>query len=684
MTGPRIRFGAFELDRAAGELRKHGVKVPLSGQPLEVLALLADRASEVVTREDLKEALWPEETFVDFDNGVNSAIRRIRRALDDSATTPKFIETLPKRGYRFIGGVDERGPQRPAFVADRRLAWILGGIALVALLGWWVTRNDDRPEPASDQALSIVPLTTLPGIEKQPTLSPDGSQVAFSWNGEDRRQFSIYVKSASGNEAPRRLTEGPFDDVMPAWSPDGQKIAFWRSNGARSGVYLVSPTGGAAQAVLADRPPLVRWSSQLSWSPDGEWVAFSDTLDSAMSISAVSHLTGAVRVLVERTKSVLLRYPAFSPDGKALAFFGGEIKTLSLASGRMRSWGGSTGLDQGGVAWSRDSGSVYFGGGPPGSLSLMRLNLETGLTERIPGPGSAAEPTTARHVDTLAYSALASRNFDVLRVERPRASGESSRAATVLASTRMETAAQISPKSDRIVFGSVRTGQPRLWIVDSGGSHANAVVIPGTGSAPRWSPDGRQIAYDLRGVHLVDVDRQAPRLLTDPAHRSSQPCWSDDGSTVYFSSWRSGEREIWRKPASGAAAAQQVTHSGGGRCWVSGGYVYFGRGADILRVPEQASSSEELVLEGTQFLNSGFWQVRDDWLYFIDFDQGWRSGRWALKKMKLSTREIVEMQELPQQPAHRNGLSVAADESWFVYTVDNSAEQDLMMIEGLE
>ena len=79
VTDPKIRLGAFELNRSTGELRKHGVKVPLSGQPLEVLALLAARAGQVVTRNELKEALWPQETFVDFDNGVNTAIRLVKR-----------------------------------------------------------------------------------------------------------------------------------------------------------------------------------------------------------------------------------------------------------------------------------------------------------------------------------------------------------------------------------------------------------------------------------------------------------------------------------------------------------------------------------------------------------------------------------------------------------------------------
>jgi len=107
----QVRFGVFELDPTSGELRKSGIRVPLSGQPLEVLTLLVRRSGDVVAREELKEALWQDETFVDFDNGINSAIRRIRRALDDSPSSPRFLETLPKRGYRFIAPVRGSRPE---------------------------------------------------------------------------------------------------------------------------------------------------------------------------------------------------------------------------------------------------------------------------------------------------------------------------------------------------------------------------------------------------------------------------------------------------------------------------------------------------------------------------------------------------------------------------------------------
>lgn len=114
-TGPEqqiLRFGVFEVDLEAGQLRKRGLRVRLPGQPFQVLALMLDKPGRVVTREELRERLWPDGTFVDFDKGVNTAIQKIREALGDSASNPRFVETLPGRGYRFLAPVEGDGPGR--------------------------------------------------------------------------------------------------------------------------------------------------------------------------------------------------------------------------------------------------------------------------------------------------------------------------------------------------------------------------------------------------------------------------------------------------------------------------------------------------------------------------------------------------------------------------------------------
>jgi len=109
-----VRFGAFEVDLKAGELRKDGLKIKLQEQPFQVLAMLLRRPGDVVTREELQRAVWPADTFVDFDRGLNKAINKVREALGDSADNPRFVETLPRRGYRFIAPVDVRAGLVPA------------------------------------------------------------------------------------------------------------------------------------------------------------------------------------------------------------------------------------------------------------------------------------------------------------------------------------------------------------------------------------------------------------------------------------------------------------------------------------------------------------------------------------------------------------------------------------------
>src|SRR3989454_1715345 len=139
-----LQFGAFEVDLRAGELRKSGARIKLQEQPFQILVMLLERPGDVLTREELRQKLWPADTFVDFDNGLNTAIKKLRDTLGDSADSPRFIETLPKRGYRFIYPVN--GARAPAEVQARRMTWwrarwVVGSLGIVAVLGILLTAN---------------------------------------------------------------------------------------------------------------------------------------------------------------------------------------------------------------------------------------------------------------------------------------------------------------------------------------------------------------------------------------------------------------------------------------------------------------------------------------------------------------------------------------------------------------
>ena len=178
ISTPRlIRFGVYEADLQAGELRKKGVKLRLEGQPLRILALLLERPGQLVTREELKQKLWPTDTFVDFEHSINAAVLRLRQALDDSAGTPRFIETLPRHGYRFISAVEDGAAEarRPTawWRRHRAASLLLAGVSavLVGLLAANVAGLRDRllgrPVAGEITSIAVLPLENLSGDPEQ-------------------------------------------------------------------------------------------------------------------------------------------------------------------------------------------------------------------------------------------------------------------------------------------------------------------------------------------------------------------------------------------------------------------------------------------------------------------------------------------------------------------------------------
>ena len=249
-----FRFGAFELDVRAGELRKAGVRVGIQEQSLQVLTLLLERSGDLVTREELRQRLWPNGTFVDYEHGLNAVINRLREALGDAADSPRFIQTVPRRGYRFITHVAQgvRGQEvlkqrdgEPRYAPEsedtvdrldgtrryRLVVW--SAIVLTVAISLALVLYQYRSRPVPSGPMRSIPLTTLPGHERHPSFSPDGDRIAFIWAGEKGDNEDIYVKVV-GTERPFRLTTSPSAEQYPAWSPDGRHIAFYRTSAAGS------------------------------------------------------------------------------------------------------------------------------------------------------------------------------------------------------------------------------------------------------------------------------------------------------------------------------------------------------------------------------------------------------------------------------------------------------------------
>ena len=260
-SSPRvIRFGVFEVDLANAELRKSGLRLRVQEQPFQVLAALLEQPGEVITREELTRRLWEDGTHVDFDHGLNAAVTRLRQVLSDSAETPRYIETVARRGYRFIAPVGaaaeavSTSQAEPLLTPSKRQVWVWPVLAVLligsALMSRWVfsTRDVAGKPFQANPSFSANPVTSEPGYELCPSFSPDGTRIAYEWD-EGHGDSHIFIKLVGAGD-PIRLTSGAAHEFGPAWSPDGTQIAFVRrlSEGTL-GVFLAPALKGVGTAV---------------------------------------------------------------------------------------------------------------------------------------------------------------------------------------------------------------------------------------------------------------------------------------------------------------------------------------------------------------------------------------------------------------------------------------------------
>ena len=496
----------------------------------------------------------------------------------------------------------------------RRGRWVAAGLvgALAVATGGlllWRSRQPERPAPY------LVPLTSTPGSEWYPTFSPDGDQIAFTWNGGRGDNTDIYVKMVGSAEA-RRLTTDPAIDDFPAWSPDGRQIAFVRipSGSVTGAIHLVSPLGGSDrklsdQTVARGRP---------SWSPDGRWLVTgayyyaNDAGSDIRGIRLVDSSSGAVRSITSPTGSTFHSFPAFSPDGRHLAYLSCvgrmscrvDVVELGLdfvPSGTARSLTPRN-MQPRGLAWTRDGRSVVYTGGPAPRLWRASISGDA-PPERIEVAGfNAFHPAIAASRDRLAFVRVGSQ-ADVYRFEAGRPP------AAVATSSFSDFSPHLSPDGQRLAFESERTGEGReIWLAAADGANPTQLTHgPGLiQGSPRWSPDGRRIAFDSFGedgqwdVWTIDAGGgTAQRLTSDPAD-DNLPCWSRDGQFVYFSSSRSGAETVWRVPATGGPE-EQVTRTGGARCEeaADGRTLYFRRAtrgsSPLLAMPLPAGPERPVI-----------------------------------------------------------------------------------------
>ena len=584
-----------------------------------------------------------------------------------------------------------------------RRCW--GWLSRLAALALW--RRAPIEPPGAPPGLIAVPLTTYPGSEIYPTLSPDGSQVAFAWEGSGDN-VDIYLQLVGPGDL-HRLTTDPAVDFSPAWSPDGRQIAFLRSlrpgDSDRWAIYLIPALGGAERRLAEiDLTQFRTAAGSLAWTPDGRWLAAAGRFgpDDPSEIWLFSPETGERRRLTAADDTQIGDFGlSFSPDGRLLALLRfatrsvGDVHLLPLGAGYTA--GGPLirltheDLKVGGLCWnSRGNRIFYSSGGALGYRTLRMLAIDPAHPERrvdpVPLPAGEHATMLASAPDRLVY-AREQRDTNIWRLQMS-ASAVNRGPTLLIASTFDDHNPDFSADGTRITFTSTRSGTEEIWVANADGSGATQMTSIGgpNTSNSRWSHDGRTILFNSRrsgssDMYRLDVATRSLQRLTDDPSDELEPRWSRDGNWIYFVSTRSGRPEVWKIPSDGGPAVQ-VTRQGGAAAFEStdGRWLYYAkdmaRPTSIWRVPVDGGE-ETKVLDGLS-LSFNF-AVTEKGIYLLAVRGVPLVAQ--IEFFDLSTRETTVLYTLDRPVWF--GFALAPDERSILFSKIDSHGSDLMLVENV-
>ena len=624
-----VRFGPFELDFRRRELRKEGRKIRLQEQPFQILKILLESPGEVISREEIRERLWPDEAVVEFDHSINAAIRRLRDALRDSADNPRYIRTIARQGYCFVGKAETEPATHAepvvvvaeAVVADNELKNPRGEetppgpgrplnlrmvvpalLVMIALIVWASAsyfRRGPHPQIAPLQRLMRLDVdlgndgSLDPNRGPSAILSPDGTRLVYVSRS---KLFTRRLDEAQTTELPG--TQGA---QAPFFSADGQWVGFFG--------------GGSLNKVSIEKRQVIplcdgSLANGGSWGEDGNIIAGFN-----FRLARIPSAGGAPLPVTELTPGEIVhRWPQILPGGKAVLFSayrslagvdGATIEVVSLRDGRRKTLvrGGSYGR--------------YL---PSGHL----VYINQGMLFAAPFDADRLEVrgTPAPVLEEVAYdTALGSAQIDF-------------------------------SQTGTLVYrsGKAGVGLVTVRLVDSAGNTRPLLPVPGNYLSPALSPDGNRLALILSGdLWVYELGRGRMTRLTFGGGYSN-PLWTVDGRYILFRALSQQARGIWWIRTDGTSQPQQMMRSDNPQLpWsfsADGKRLAFNEqspatGDDIWTVPVETGSSGLRAGKPELFLQTPFHERGPTFS---------PDGRWIVYQSNESGRYEVYVQAFPHGP----------------------------------
>ena len=536
----------FRLDLDRYRLERAGEVLALEPKALDLLALLVSRPGHLFGKQEIFDTLWPETAVTD--SALTRVIAQLRRVLNDDPREPRFIETVPTRGYRWKCPVRLERPDTvevaaptAAPPAGRRHVSLAAGaaiaFALVATAAGMNARLIHLQDLVATDAAAVhvpwpVQVTTHPGLDMSPAFSPRGDALAFTSDRSGR--LEIYVRSLGEGGTESALTADGGQNVQPAWSPDGMQLAYHSNRSG--GIWVMPARGGVARQVAVE-------GSRPAWSPDGRRIAYQsdehvDVTPSAYGASAGSTIwivqadgTGPRAITSNARPLGGHASPAWSPDGRFIGFTvfdGGRDNGAWIVDCHT---GLVTQLESGArvyeMVFAPDGSSIYMAGGEALIYRLPfdpRTGARRGPTEPIALPGVPGVRGLSVSADgtRLGFAALALNSQIWSQPIRADGSAKGAAAALTSDTSRRTSMAAVSPDGSRIAYMSSRKGDPpNVWVMDlDGGRKVQVTSSDAAEGKPSWFPDGERLAYfsnrgNTNGLWSLAVSTRRETLLLD-------------------------------------------------------------------------------------------------------------------------------------------------------------------------
>ena len=663
------RFGIFELDVRSGELRRNGVKLKLQDQPYQILLELLDHAGEIVGREELRSALWSDDTFVDFETGLNTTIRRLRETLGDSAENPTYIETVPRRGYRFIAPVSKQDSASAAvaakIAADSRRSKLgislqLGFVLIfTGLLAGFSLKHFAVPELSREKVLDFVQLTSDGQAKVGPLLS-DGSRIYFSEILPSGRILAqVSARGGETTPIPTSLKNPKPLDI----SPDGTELLVLSGKEQsikeeRHGIelWIVPVAGGSA------RPVGNVLATSAVWTPNGASILYADGHDMYRVNKDGSN---------PQKFLTLPGYPDYfhwSRDGRRLRFtmmnqsmdvspslweVGADGQDLHPVLSEMRNLFACCGV------WTTQGQDFLFQAVSAGRTDLWSLTSRRSLLRPSPSPvRMTAGPMSFSYPAASQAPNVAFAVGSLPRAELVKYKPQTGEFTPYLSGISVE-GVDTSRDGQWVVYTSFPEGT--LWRSDvNGGEKLQLTFPPMRAFMPHWSPDGKEIAFigSTNSEHwtsyVISANGGVPHQLVPGDEENADAAWLPDGKSMIFGAWSGGEvrglymLDLATKKVSAFPDSQELWSP---RVSPDGRYIaaMTRRGSKMMLFDQTTKKWEEISSSYTGYPS---WSQDSKSLYFEDWSGGslfpTRITRFRISERKLET--VLDLQNVSRLP----------------------------------